>query len=62
MKKLISALFVSTFALALVGCESEPDTPGEVIEEAGEELGEAVDEVADEVKDAAEEVEESVEN
>ena len=61
MKKLIGALFVSTFALALVGCESEPDTPGEVIEEAGEELGDAVDDAAEEVEDAAEEVEEAVE-
>lgn len=61
MTKLLSALFLSSAAFILVGCESEPDTPGEVIEEAGEDIGDAVDDAADEMEDAADEVEDSVE-
>lgn len=61
MTKLLSALFLASAAFIFVGCESEPDSPGDAIEEAGEEMGEAVDEAAEEVEDAADEVEDSVE-
>ena len=49
--------------LVTVGCEDEPDTVGEHIEEAGEELGDeiddAVDDASDNVEDGLDEVDDS---
>lgn len=63
MKKLLT-IMLSVFGLVLfgAGCNPEPETPGEKIEEMGEEMGDAVDDAADNVEDAAEEAADAVED
>lgn len=63
MKKLLT-IMLSVFGLVLfgAGCDPEPATPGEKIEEMGEEVGDAVDDAADEMEDAAEEATDAVED
>lgn len=50
-KSLIAACVVATSAFGL-GCDSEPDGPGEAIEEAADEMGDAIEDAGDEIKDA----------
>lgn len=55
MKRMIALLSILAAGLFGVGCDTEPDSPGEAIEEAGDELGDALDEIGDEVEDATDE-------
>lgn len=46
LHKLIAAvlpLFIATCGLAITGCEDEPDTPAEAVEEQADELEDAVE-------------------
>lgn len=54
-------LIAALLGLGLVtACDTEPDTPGEVIDSAIEDTGDAIDDAADDISDAAEEMEEEL--
>ncbi len=55
VRRLIAAGMLASVAMFGVGCDPEPNTPGEAIEEAGNEIGNAVDDAANEVEDAVNE-------
>ena len=62
MRKFLIMLSVVGLSMFGVGCDSEPDTPSEKLEEIGDELGDAAEEVGDEIGDAAEEVGDAIED
>ena len=52
MRKFLILLGVVGLSMFGVGCESEPDTPGEKLQDIGDEMGDAMEDVSDTVEDA----------
>ena len=62
MRKFLILLGVVGLSMFGVGCESEPDTPSEKLQDIGDEMGDAMEDVGDEIGDAAEDVGDAIED
>ena len=49
-------------AAMLSGCEDEPDTPGEAVDDAVDSTGDAMDDAGDAIKDAADDTGDAIDN